>query len=235
MIIRSSIRSRYTIVCNESLNDPRLSFGAKGLLCYLLSKPDSWKIKTKELMDAGDCGRDKILSMMKELSSAGYVSMRVIRGKGGRLLGKEVVLHETPIEVTAEDREIKPSDEPTIGKGDPLVITDVVVKTEEVVSTKKAVSTEAAQAPPSFIDPVLWKDWVEHRKEMKRPLTSRAERQLLTRLEAIHRSGRDPNEAIRYSLANGWRGVFEDRERKPVRKSGISDWLAERSGRVIDA
>ena len=34
----------YSVINNTVLNDDRVSWEAKGMACYLLSKPDDWRI-----------------------------------------------------------------------------------------------------------------------------------------------------------------------------------------------
>ena len=44
MIIRAQRRETFTVVNNTAINDNRLSFRAKGVLVYILSKPDNWRV-----------------------------------------------------------------------------------------------------------------------------------------------------------------------------------------------
>ena len=43
------ITTNFTVVPNQILNDGRISFRAKGLLVYILSKPDHWRTTTSHL------------------------------------------------------------------------------------------------------------------------------------------------------------------------------------------
>jgi hypothetical protein len=63
----------YTTLSNEPPNDPDLSFAAKGLLWYLLSKPEDWEAKMITLFDASTDGQHATRSAFKELETAGYV------------------------------------------------------------------------------------------------------------------------------------------------------------------
>ncbi|NKQ22767.1 helix-turn-helix domain-containing protein, partial [Brevibacillus laterosporus] len=56
------------------INDDRLSWKAKGLLVYLLSKPDDWTIMIIDLIKHAKDGRDSVYSGLKELEHAGYLS-----------------------------------------------------------------------------------------------------------------------------------------------------------------
>jgi hypothetical protein len=72
-IIRKPRANRFTLVNNELIEDRRLSFKAMAVLVYILSKPDNWQAKATELSERFNCGRDAILSALKEIEGAGYL------------------------------------------------------------------------------------------------------------------------------------------------------------------
>jgi hypothetical protein len=76
MIIRTARKERYTIVDNRILEDSRLSFKAKGVLCYLLSRPDNWTESDDHLATIGLEGESAIRSALKELETAGYLQRK---------------------------------------------------------------------------------------------------------------------------------------------------------------
>lgn len=73
MIVRSPKPERFTVLANDVVRDQRLSFKARGILIYLLSMPDNWRISTQHLRKMAPEGRDSILSGLKELEHAGYL------------------------------------------------------------------------------------------------------------------------------------------------------------------
>jgi hypothetical protein len=64
----------YHIVNNEPANDERLSWEARGIISYLLSKPDGWVCRNKDLENKGPAGRNKIKKCLKELQDLGYLT-----------------------------------------------------------------------------------------------------------------------------------------------------------------
>jgi hypothetical protein len=59
------------------------------------------------------------------------------------------------------------------------------------------------------IDPSTWRDFTEHRIEIKAPLTARAETLIRNELIRIHEAhGHDPNAVLRQTVMNRWKGVF---------------------------
>jgi hypothetical protein len=59
------------------------------------------------------------------------------------------------------------------------------------------------------IDPDVWKDFAEHRIELKKPMTDRAAGMMRNKLiEIAEETGHDPNAILRQSIMRGWLGVF---------------------------
>lgn len=75
-------RDRFTNILNETICDERISFRATGLLIYLLSKPQDWKVRQSQLSDAKKEGRDATIAAFNELREHGYITKELIREKG---------------------------------------------------------------------------------------------------------------------------------------------------------
>jgi hypothetical protein len=95
-IIRARRRHRFVIVDQRAVEDTRLSWAARGLLGYLLSRPDDWKVLVKDLQRRGDLGRDAVYKLLKELRAAGYLRFEQARDRQGRIRGGTYYVHETP-------------------------------------------------------------------------------------------------------------------------------------------
>jgi predicted transcriptional regulator len=63
----------YVIMNKDFLENPNLSLKAKGLLSYLLSKPDNWKIIMEDLVKKSTNGRESVSSAIRELIEIGYI------------------------------------------------------------------------------------------------------------------------------------------------------------------
>jgi len=66
-------KEKYTSISNKPIEDNRLTFGARGLLIYLLSKPNEWKIRTAHLVKQSPAGSHALNSLIKELKEHGYM------------------------------------------------------------------------------------------------------------------------------------------------------------------
>lgn len=76
MIIRSNRPpDHFTVINNQVINDDSLTYRARGILIYLLSKPDGWHTSAERLSSADTEGRDAIRTCLKELQEAGYMQL----------------------------------------------------------------------------------------------------------------------------------------------------------------
>lgn len=84
MTIRVAPHQRFTVILRETANDTRLSFKARGLLVWLLDKPDDWRVDAGQIAKTNGCGRDQVLTGLKELEEAGYLRRERYQDGQGR-------------------------------------------------------------------------------------------------------------------------------------------------------
>ena len=84
-ILRIAQRTQnFTVLDNGFINDPELSWSAKGLLAYLLSKPDQWTVRVDDLASASTNGDFAVRGVIKELERAGHLHRTRMRTPGGQ-------------------------------------------------------------------------------------------------------------------------------------------------------
>lgn len=71
-IKRKRAGDNFTILSNEFLRDENLSLKAKGLLAYILSLPDDWKIYFEEIEKHHKDGKASLRTAWKDLEVNGY-------------------------------------------------------------------------------------------------------------------------------------------------------------------
>ena len=99
-IIRKKQKERFSIVDNKVIEDKRLSFKARGLLIYMLSKPDDWKFYTDELAKrSSKDGLSSIRTALKEIESAGYLVRKRERSNKGTFISQDWILTDIPASV----------------------------------------------------------------------------------------------------------------------------------------
>lgn len=140
MIYRVRKQSRFVTVSSVPFNDSRLSWAARGVLAYLLSKPDNWECRNQDLMAQGDLGRDGIRTVLKQLKECGYmVRERVNDPVTGRFITVTTVYEEPSIwHPEPPGREPAPTGDGQTGDGQPapLVNTDHTNKEGQGVVTQ---------------------------------------------------------------------------------------------------
>ena len=94
--IQKDSNNPYVMVNKELLNNTELSWKAKGLLTYLLSLPDNWKIYEDEIVKHAKDGKDSLKSAIKELITHGYIERERIRNSSGQLKGYSYCVYEIP-------------------------------------------------------------------------------------------------------------------------------------------
>jgi hypothetical protein len=81
---------------------------------------------------------------------------------------------------------------------------DILEKRREETE-KKPVSLEI----PDWIDVNDWKDFVEMRKKIGKPMTDRASKLIISKLEKMKVKGISPSVSLQNSILNAWQDVYE--------------------------
>lgn len=97
-------RNPFVMVDVEVVNDKRLSWKAKGILFYLLSKPDGWKVIVKDIINHGQGGKHTVYSALNELKACGYYRKFPVR-EGGKITHWQSVIYEYPADYEKDIRE----------------------------------------------------------------------------------------------------------------------------------
>jgi DnaD/phage-associated family protein len=73
----------------------KLSWEARGILCYLLSQPSDWEVRVDDLRQG--CGRDKVYKILTELQKAGYLTRERHQKPDGRYEWGPYTVYECPL------------------------------------------------------------------------------------------------------------------------------------------
>lgn len=166
----------YTIINNDILSNESLSWKARGLLAYMLSRPPEWKFYVKDLVKRGTDGRDAIYKILKELRSHGYVIHRFSREERGQFSEGYYDVYDTPQredngnpnETPHDDEgsefdqnshvsqstqknlpiEAYPYQENPITANPPIINKDIKINTETAASASKNIATNTNSKNP---------------------------------------------------------------------------------------
>lgn len=99
-IIRVAERNKFTTLDRRVFNDARLTWRARGLLHWILDKPDNWKFDRNTLVAEAEGNRDAdgmhvVRGVLQELVQFGYI-VRVRRRKRDGTFCTETLIYEVP-------------------------------------------------------------------------------------------------------------------------------------------
>ena len=83
--MKNTIKENFSIISNKLINDSRISAGAKGIACYLLSKSEDWQFYMLDIKQHFKESLGQIKKYIKELEEIGFLKRtRTTTIKNGR-------------------------------------------------------------------------------------------------------------------------------------------------------
>lgn len=107
---KNNIADNFTTLPNYIVNDPSISWKAKGILIYLASKPNDWNFFMTEIQKNATDGKDGLKSGIKELTESGYLIRTRSQKEDGTFFGYDWQL------VEPEGRKERQTEKPADGK-----------------------------------------------------------------------------------------------------------------------
>ena len=92
-IIRIEKKENFVVLDKGFLNNKKLSWKAKGILAYMLSKPNDWVFYIDELIKHATDGERSFRAGLKELTDHGHVERKPVR-EGQRISHWETIVYE---------------------------------------------------------------------------------------------------------------------------------------------
>lgn len=164
-IVRINKTEKFFVASNQPFNDPELSWGARGIMGYLLSKPDGWQVRNKDLYRKSPDGKSKVDNYLVELKKAGYLRRyRKSEGKGSIIWISEVYESKEmnpDFSIPGNSTLEKSTDEISrVEKQPHIVNTDPVntelVKTEGIDPLAHLVQAHSNGIDPNKVEPSEW-------------------------------------------------------------------------------
>ena len=242
-IIRAKRTQNFTIINNKVYERHVLSWQAMGMLGYLLSKPDDWRVVVPELVNVTkdtkkQTGREGVYNILKELEEKGYLTRK--KNKDGTV---DSFIFDEPKTVgleSAQPNEARPNEaRPNEAQPDVLISTE---RQQELNNKNNTfVAAEACAAAPDDkpsekttakrraknrdaddlallteygVSVQAAEDYLIIRKAKRLPLTKTA---LLQIQAEANKAGLTVEQALVYSIGNGW-------------ASFRAEWLQNRMG-----
>ena len=109
-IIRVEHKRRYAVISSEVFKPNQLSWQAMGMLCFLLEKPDNWKVVVSYLIEVTngtkkETGREGVYNIISELKEKGFITYK--KNKDG---STDYTVYDEPIKPNqAEPNQAEPN------------------------------------------------------------------------------------------------------------------------------
>jgi hypothetical protein len=231
------IQRFFGAVPNELLNNPDISFKAKGLYAYLNSKPDNWDFSVESIANQVKEGIDSVRAGIHELEHFGYLKRIKYQNEKG-YWEVDYMLFETPVQDEAYQGKSNEGEHPKQYKKDNTkkefikkeVIPPLSPKGENVRIDYKGLDKAVAE-------------WLEYKAEKRQKYSGpKSTQTMINRLWKL--SNGNPEKAMEivlYSMSGNYQGLFLPRENNfaaasqkpsPPRKSKVKYYDTDFPDRV---
>lgn len=210
----------FTTVHNELLSNDKLSWKAKGILIYMLSKPSDWTYNIKgDIAKRSTDKENSVYSGVQELIERGYVSR--LKNRDGTVdyyIFEDRVKNNIKDFMIAKpcempDRENPDQEKPNLENPD-QENRDVLIRKNTTKERIIVILNTSKELEESF------KDFKKMRTKMKRPMTEKAELMLLNKLMKLSKQDIDlAIEIIEQSVYHCWLDVYALKEQSTGNKS----------------
>ncbi len=203
-------KENFTTVHNELLNDNLLSWKAKGILAYMLSKPGDWNYNIKGDISKRSIDKEtSVYSGVQELIEQGYVSR--IKNRDGSIdyfIFEDKTENNIPDYMLAKPCEMPNHENPDQGNPDlenpDLENRDVLIRKNTTKERIIVILNSNKELQETY------KEFKRMRTKIKKPMTEKAEEMLLNKLMKL--SKEDITLAIKLleqSIYHCWLDVYD--------------------------
>lgn len=144
-IIRAPRPESSFYILNKAISeDKRLGWAARGLLIYLLGKPDNWNVSVQALVNetaesSERSARDRTYSIIGQLIESGYITRIQSKNDDGRFAGYDYIVGEIP------KKECPSSDDPYTDL--PSTVETTLISTDLKQGLNKTILVDAERQP----------------------------------------------------------------------------------------
>jgi len=135
---------KFSTISLAAVEDPRLSWGAKGLHTYLISRPPNWQIRYVDILRRSKNRATALKGLIRVLKSIGYLEIKPIHGTSGKFSGTEWTVREMAIPPQVQ----KPSRGKTAGRRNRQTENTAGSKNEESIYQKEKTTTAPVVVAP---------------------------------------------------------------------------------------
>lgn len=236
-VIRTIKNDNYTTMSNYHLKDKNISLKAKGLLSIMLSLPEEWHYSVDGLTTICKESKNTVNSVLKELEDNGYL-LRQRKYVDGKISEWEYLIFENndnhddylhPKNLYPKNEDIENED---IENWDVYKYTNKSNTKELNTNKEKTIKKESIDSvihnytnSEELVSALL--DFKEMRKVLKKPLTPRAMKQCLKKLDGLDEESKV--KVVLQSVEHGWLTFYELKDIKSFTKNGttVPQWYTK--------
>ena len=228
-IIRVHKTANFTVMSNTHFKEKKMSLKAKGLLSLMLSLPDDWNYSVSGLVTLSKDGKDSVMSALAELETFGYLERTRTVNERGQFSGIEYNIFEQPQTekpLAEKQNEEKPILEKANSENPPQLNTNKL----NTYSNKNTNELRTKGTDIDIFEDILkevvnvelrnlYVDFIEMRRNIKKPLTKRGLKMLINRCERLTNFNiREQKQMLEAAIINNWHSVYLPEEVKEERK-----------------
>ena len=228
MVFRIEKNSNYTVMSNYHLRDKDLSLKAKGLLSWMLSNNDDWDYSIAGIVACCKEGETTINTALQELQEKGYVIVKkIMPNKDCNRIHYEYFVYEYPQGVESQGVESLGLDNQGL---ESQGVENQGQRNNNKSITKKS-NNNKQYSDNKELDTAI-KDFVDHRKKMRKPMTDRAIDLFIKKLNGLSTSESKQILMINTAIERGWMTVYPIKEDRPMERKN-NDKLKELEDRYM--
>ena len=204
----------YTKVKNDLLRSNELKANAKILLLVLMSYENdvegySYPSQTRLLKET-NLSKTTLLKCLNELERKGYIKRVKEKGENNKYYISSSIKIDTDTSIKNSTTTSAKNDTTTSTKNSTLKELNKNKKEKKENKTDLDKIIEAYTENDLLIEAL--KDFIKMRKAIKRPLTDRAMKGILNKLNSYGRDDLEKIEVLENSIVNCWQGIFPLKE-----------------------
>lgn len=214
--VEKNAENPYVMIDKNVFEDTSLSFKAKGILGYLLSRPNYWTLIIADIQKRSTDGKDSVKNGIDELIERGYIVKTEQPRQAGKFATCDYVVYEKPINTGANRCGKTVTDKPQRLNRHGKSATTNNNKLNNELTNKKDISSGTPKKPkpksaslekPCDVSDQTWHDLLALRKAKKSPLSVSAWNIAKKQIDEVQaKTGHALEQILLVWIERGWQG-----------------------------
>lgn len=214
--VEKNAENPYVMIDKNVFEDTSLSFKAKGILGYLLSRPNDWTLVIADIQKRSTDGKDSVKNGIDELIERGYIVKTEQPRQAGKFATCDYVVYEKPMNTgvnrcgkTVTDKPLRKNRNGKSATTNNDELSNELTNKKDISSStpKKQKPKSASLEKPCDVTDQTWHDLLVLRKAKKSPLSVSAWNIAKQQIdEAQAKTGHTLEQILLVWIERGWQG-----------------------------